>query len=315
MRLASVCLFLAWFCSAGVEGKQTYRTPRTRMSDVSPRSFSGNLRVDLFAQLRFEKEAPFGAELAWKPFQPESPQVGTKSPWLAAGLSAAVPGLGEVYSKSYVKGAVFLGAEVASWIIYGIYTKKGNDRTNEFEAFANQNWSPTRYAQWTLDNLSTLNPSLDPNSYSVLQPGLACGPPFSCVNWNELNRLEADVGNGYSHRLPLWGEQQYYELIGKYPQYNQGWSDSDQNSGGRYYDNLSSNFHKYSGLRGDANDFFNVASIAVGVVVVNHVLSALDAARSAAKFNRRLEVSTRMEIRQVGEVRDAAPVIDLSLSF
>jgi len=44
------------------------------------------------------------------------------------------------------------------------------------------------------------------------------------VNLGELNRLEGDLGGYYSHQLPPHGEQ-YYEEIGKYPQFNVGWDD------------------------------------------------------------------------------------------
>ena len=38
---------------------------------------------------------------------------GEKSPWLAGALSLAVPGAGEVYTKNYLKGAIFFAAEAA----------------------------------------------------------------------------------------------------------------------------------------------------------------------------------------------------------
>ncbi len=46
----------------------------------------------------------------------------------------------------------------------------------------------------------------------------------------------------------------------------------------------------YSDMRGDANNFYSVASTAVIGIYVNHFLSALDAVWSATQFNKDLAV-------------------------
>ncbi len=55
-----------------------------------------------------------------------------KSPYLAALMSAVIPGSGEFYAKSYIKSAIFFGAEVGLWVVYSTFQKKGNDKTNEY---------------------------------------------------------------------------------------------------------------------------------------------------------------------------------------
>ena len=89
-------------------------------------------------------------------------------------------------------------------------------------------------------------------------------PPWERVNWAELN--EAETG---SHNLPPHGEQQYYELIGKYHQYAGGWNDY---TGGANNSQISPNFDYYSGERGEANDYYNTSSTAIMGVYINHVL-------------------------------------------
>ena len=64
-----------------------------------------------------------------------------KNIWIGAGLSLLVPGAGEYYAKSYIKSAIFFAIEVASWSLYAIYQHKGNKQTNDFQNYANSNWS------------------------------------------------------------------------------------------------------------------------------------------------------------------------------
>jgi hypothetical protein len=103
------------------------------------------------------------------------------------------------------------------------------------------------------------------------------------VDWGELNRLERAIGTFFSHTLPPYGEQQYFELIGKYPQFNQGWDDAPANFD--YGDPLTPRFRYYSVERGKANDHYATATTFVTIALVNHALSAVDAAWSAAGFN------------------------------
>ncbi len=62
-------------------------------------------------------------------------------------------------------------------------------------------------------------------------------PPWERVNWNELNAM---TETGVHIHLPPHGEQQYYELIGKYHQYSSGWNDF---TGGANKEIISPNFN------------------------------------------------------------------------
>ncbi len=212
-----------------------------------------------------------------------------KSPFLAAALSLALPGAGEFYSESYIKSTVFIAIEAAAITVGLIYDKKGDNQTIFFQNFADANWSVERYARWTIKNANLINSKIDPAQYQLFNAN-------GKVNWNELNRLESDLGSYYSHRLPRKGDQQYYELIGKYPQFNVGWNDfGDENTPFKYGDPLTKNFLYYSKERGKANDFYNIAAKAVVVVVVNHIFSAIDAAWSASRFNKNLELRASIQ--------------------
>ncbi|HDL18365.1 MAG TPA: hypothetical protein ENH29_04870, partial [Bacteroidetes bacterium] len=104
-------------------------------------------------------------------------------------LSLVVPGSGEFYAKSWLKGMVFLGIEIGSWVAYSDYHKEGKDLENQYTAYADKHWLPDQWNNW----------------------------------WNSLPESERAV---YAHhQLPKTKTQQYYEMIGKYMKYNAGWDD------------------------------------------------------------------------------------------
>lgn len=213
-----------------------------------------------------------------------------KSVWLASGLSIVLPGAGQFYAKSYWKSALFLAIEATAWTLAAVYDGKGDEKTDFFEGLADQNWSVVRYGQYTEQHLT------GGRTFNWLVSNDAALPPWDRVDWGELNNMErafsAQPGGGfYSHTLPRRPEQQYYELIGKYTQYNQGWNDADPTLPPDYSvlnANLTPTFLHYSQLRGEANDYYSVAKTFVTVAIVNHVISAIDAALTASSYNRNL---------------------------
>lgn len=229
-----------------------------------------------------------------------------KSPMLGGLMSLVIPGAGEIYAESYWKAGIFLALEASVITLAVIYDKKGDDKTVEFENFANENWDVKRYADWTIEHLPSLNPALNASDYQVINSD-------GTVNWSELNRLEGAIGSGYSHSLARFGDQQYYEMIGKYPQFSHGWIDSKFDESD--YHILSPFFNSYSIMRGDANDLYSVASTAVIGIYINHFLSALDAAWSVATYNRELAVKVRMEQINLAGRLELVPTINFSLNF
>ena len=234
---------------------------------------------------------------------------GKKSPWLGGIMSIIVPGAGEIYAEEYWKAGIFILVETAVITTAVIYDRKGDDKTIEFENFANQNWDIKRYAEWTLNNLQVLNPALNASDYR----NLVINPSDGKVNWAELNKLEKAIGNGYSHSLAPFADQQYYEMIGKYPQFSHGWNDSNPTD--TDYHILSPNFKSYSIMRGKANDLYNVASTAVIGIYLNHFLSALDAAWSVANYNSEVTMNMRIEQINITGRTELVPTLYVSLSF
>jgi hypothetical protein len=227
---------------------------------------------------------------------------------LRAGLySAVIPGAGQFYTKSYLQSALFAGAEVAMWIIYSKYQTKGDQQTQDFQNYADEHWSVVRYVQWIQTQGANGHygtdalPSVAINSDESLKSWLR-------VNWVQVNALEDYLGNlltsgirtGFSHKLPPYGDQQYYELIGKYPQFLGGWDDAGIRDYQSVLDaNVSDRFLLYRDMRGDANSYYGIATAMTYVLVANHVLSALEAAWNAAHLNSQLHASSSVQPRNV----------------
>jgi hypothetical protein len=229
------------------------------------------------------------------------PQAEKKSPFLAGLMSLAVPGAGEVYNGEYWKAGIFVALE-ATLIIVGLnYDKKGDDQTDKFENYADENWSVVKYAEWLNTHRGA---SITINSDENL-------PPWERVNWAELNAAEKE--NSFSHSLPRHGEQQYFEMIGKYPQFSGGWNDFS--AAEPDYHNISSNFRLYSDMRGKANDYYNVAAKAVVGIYINHFLSALDAVWTTISNNKDISMNMRVNSLQFTDHTEYIPTFNIKYNF
>lgn len=263
---------------------------------------TGNARVDLVGLTALRSGPWLQGSTA------PTPMPSRKSIWLAAGLSAVLPGAGEFYAESYWKAAAFFAVELAVLGLAYSYDRRGDDQTDRYREFADRNWSVVQYARYA----ETLAPT--GRTYAWRVPGTEGMDPFdrpwSQVNWGELNRMERDIAGYYSHTLPPYGEQQYYELIGKYPQYNQGWVDAP--SSFNYGDPLTSKFLFYSGERGKANEYYTSATRWVTVAIVNHILSAVDAAWTAGSYNA-AHASVGMRLVPAGEGYAAVALVKVAV--
>lgn len=222
---------------------------------------------------------------------------GRKTPILSGILSAVIPGAGQIYNEDYWIAGIFLAAEAALITVGLIYDNKAKEQTTSFEKYADANWSVVDYAEW-LNTYEGAEINIDPDESKL---------PWKRVNWNELNAAETG-----SHHLPPHGEQQYYELIGKYHQYSSGWNDF---AGGANEDLVSQNFLFYSGERGIANDYFNIAGKAVIGIYINHLLSALEAVWGATRFNKDIALNVRVESVNFANRIELVPTLNFRYSF
>ena len=230
-----------------------------------------------------------------------------KSPLLAGVMSAILPGSGEFYVGEYLKAAIFFAVEAALITVAVVYDSEGDDLTAEYEAFADEHWSVVQYSEYILNNWQELGLSEECVIEIINDTNLQ---PWERVNWNDMNSCERMIGV-FSHVLPTHGQQQYYELIGKYRQYSSGWDDFSGNS----YNDTPQIMLDYAHMRGQANDAYNVAAKAVIGIYINHLLSAIDAAWSATRFNENLALKMRMQNVQVAGNIEFVPTLNIRYRF
>lgn len=230
-----------------------------------------------------------------------------KSPLLAGVMSAILPGSGEFYVGEYIKAAIFFAVEAALITTAVVYNNKGDNQTAEFQDFADENWSVAKYSKYLNDHKEGLG--LPEGCNIQINPDESLPPWERIVNWNEINFCE----RVFTHKLDSYGEQQYYELIGKYNQYSSGWITFDQATDG--FRDVPQIMLDYSKMRGDANDAFNVASKAVIGLYINHLLSAIDAVWSATSYNKNLAINMKVQNIQYADRIEFVPTLNISYNF
>ncbi len=276
----------AAFC---VEGE------KTAAENLAMPTARSEFRVSLAE--RFEGVTPASFEVEKK--APER----TKSIAKSILFSAVVPGAGQFYAGSYIKGAVFFVLEVVAVVSQVHFTNKANDYENRFEAVADAEWSEDAYWDWIAR--------------------------VSNGDRNDLISLRKWEGENFSHFLPENKNQQYYENVGKYNQFIMGWRDFREDVVGTgtltyeaYLDSefqgmdlgtSSSTRNIYVVIRKDSNDNFRRASTFATVTLFNHVLSALDAGFTARRFNRNM--SAEFHIQGMRYEDRVVPALALGVSW
>lgn len=256
--------------------------------------------------------------------------IETRSALKAGLFSLIIPGAGQAYNHDYWVAAGFLAVEAAAWAVDFVWTTKANNQEKYYMTYAdgtaadnyqNAHYSVVRYAQWIKSNyvqLEQYNQTTPQGQQAIAQvinqllPGTInpSEAPWLQVDWYALNTIEANMGGYFTHQLFPHGNFEYYELIGKYPQFRQGWVDSpyslwlqngQQGAAPIDYSQADTpNSGYYMDQRGLANNLFSVASTALGVVLVNHFASALEAAIAAHVYNKHVQAHVKMSELPMG---------------
>ncbi len=249
---------------------------------------------------------------------PSLPKPLLRSPIIGFAFSAIVPGAGEFYAESYWRSVLFFAAEVALWLTALHYQNKGRQGERAFVAFADElapegpgfandgrsRWDAVRFAK-RLSEIYTserfLNSGLVPNANQIRQLAAELGTEQRLNEirnrdyrfLNAFERIAVSAANNatLSHTLPPYGDQQYYELIGKYSEYAIGWYDYDVTRMDNRFEIHSRAYLHYASMRGTANQHLKTASNFFSLVVLNHALSAVDALIAVNQYNERIRTS------------------------
>jgi hypothetical protein len=263
-----------------------------------------------------------------------------RSPLIAVAFSAVVPGAGEFYAESYWRSALFFVAEVALWATAIHYQNKGRQGERDFVAFADglapngqgfandgrARWDAVRFAERLSEIYTTerfLNSGLVPNANQIRQMAAELGTPQRLNEirnrdyrfLNAFERIAVSAANNatLSHTLPPYGDQQYYELIGKYSEYAIGWYDYDVSRMDNRFEVHSAVYLQYASMRGMANQNLKTASNFFSLVVLNHALSAVDALIAVNQYNDRIRTS--LQFQQDAMTQTLYPSASVAISF
>jgi len=224
-----------------------------------------------------------------------------KNPGRALLLSAIMPGSGELYAGSTLKAALFFAIEVGCWYGAVSFAQQGADKEDEYEAFADKHYLESYYReveyQAALDKIG----DDDRTMYN--------GPATEWVDLSWEAKLPYLPGN-FTHELANSHNQQYFENVGKYlTQFGWGWEDwigdlsetlVAQEADGLGWNWKKSNrssamVYQYIDMRAESNDLLDQSANFFSLIMVNHVLSALDAGFTVRKHNKKLaEVETNV---------------------
>jgi|GEM_PF-2315322 len=208
--------------------------------------------------------------------------TGHKSAFLAAALSFAIPGLGEYYVGDHIwRGMIFTGLEAGLWVGMIHFQQQYTHDQNAFYSFSGDHFSRGRYAGH-LDSLllsdtqwvRTLYPSDHADSNNIGSINRAE------VALDSLKQIFPNLPDSdYTHRLidPNADFQQYNEMISKYWQYVSGW------------DQLT-NWNTAASMRASAQHQADIANDFLFGIILNHALSAIDAALLARDHNSPIEL-------------------------
>ncbi len=233
-------------------------------------------------------------------------------PGIALLSSAVLPGSGQAANSKWLRAGAYIAAEALLLTVHLTRLHDAKKQERQYEQFADNNWSVVTYAKWLVNyyeqnNLN--NSAIDElrNQVEGLSPSYNTEVDWNIVDIELLRRVERNTpfiypdrsGNNFSHVMPNYGSQQYYELISKYYQYGPGWRDFGSDQNGSSLDNpyklnwdgsdMPFNFFRGSSLAERFNDNYRLAGNMLSLLVLNHVVSAFDAFLTVKIKNNRIK--------------------------
>jgi hypothetical protein len=249
--------------------------------------------------------------------------VPRSNPIAAFAASALIPGSGQAINGKWARAGVYFAIEAVGVIYHLDRNATARRQEKAYEEFTHQNWSVMAYAEWLVEYSQQNNLN---NGWEDLQANIqGKNPDFGNTtnDWRKVNIrtlhdvetqtpfiFENKLGSNFSHELPEYGSQQYYELISKYYQFQSGWQDFYNVSINMSSNQYDPNHNFYYGWLGndqpntlfyqgrdkaqEFNDNYRAAGNILKLLLVNHVVSAFDALFTVQLKNSRIESNTNI---------------------
>jgi len=239
-----------------------------------------------------------------------------KDPGLSFLSSALVPGLGQAAHHQWIKAGIFAAIEAVTLYSHFHLRNEGRNLEDQYIKYADGNWSVVNYATYLVNyhNHYFPNDKISLNSLANQGYNLTTGPDYSHQDWQRVNleklhQLEnmtyydGTSGVPFSHNMPDYGSQQYYELMSKYFQFSPGWRDFTSkypinNGTGTFtppvwsLNDMPPLFLQGAKMANEYNNKFRMATNVLTITIINHFVSAFDAFITTKLRTRNLHVET-----------------------
>lgn len=250
-----------------------------------------------------------------------------RSPKRALFLSLLVPGLGQAYLGHYIRGGAYFATEVAILLGYRHYVFTKHDRqVTKYQNFADSAWSHKKYEDYIKENKDVLGAEDLKSNFS--SRGSFCEAVFKDAGVREACAEFGDKSSGEYTSQAFYTESLYDSVanpkfIGEYRDANYqnvqefynllveqdmivGWRDVSEvksvttEQGLTYLEGKSEQKSRYLQMRRRANDLANMEKYFLGGLLLNHLVSAIDAAIASKWHNKRLY---EQEVRWYDRIR------------
>lgn len=245
-----------------------------------------------------------------------------KSPRKALFMSLVVPGSGQLYvggSKfTYARGVIYLALEAglwAGWYYNTVY--RYDEQVKKYKKFADEHYSIGRYENAMYDLFTSLDDASQDSRFverymssrqSFCEALYGTGNNRGCYSGRQLPyEKETDHKRAFGdnpqklkkeRKAGFYEASEVYQIIGG-ATYVLGWDDVDSvatvDALGLEDPNSeivelgqSSNRNKYRSMRNEANDLADMQAWFIGGLILNHLISAVDAAFTAHSHNKSL---------------------------
>lgn len=168
--------------------------------------------------------------------------------------SLILPGWGQLNEGHYVRAGAFIAAEIGFLTGYKLNYDRGLQQESDYKVYADEHWD---FLRWIANGT-------DPDGDE------SCNGRFIRTH---------DMPYRIIDGVPVpYRDHHYYENIGKYPEFICGWDDFNTSYVPPGSWEETPHMVTYVGMRTASNDSYRVSRAALNFLMLNHVLSALEAA-------------------------------------
>ena len=247
-----------------------------------------------------------------------------KSPRKALFMSLVVPGSGQLYvggsSFTYVRGGVYLALEAALWGSWAYFSvHKYNDQVDKYKKFAKNHYSIGRYEIAMRDLYKQLSDETEETRFEnrymnsredFCEALYGDAKSYGCYVKGQLFSNDKNHLNKFKDQKSLGEEveglKDVYDMSALYQEisdrsYVLGWEDvsdqaiainlnleTDNPPNGTVPLGSSKYLDEYRSMRSKANDYADMQAWFFGGIILNHIISAVDAAFTANSHNKAL---------------------------